>query len=68
MVEGLTLDILRKRTTVQKLKRTRDREILVNGPIPFRDEYLSRSSIELKARDFLDLIAKAYWKRVARFI
>lgn len=62
------VEILRKRRIVQRVRRTRDREILINGPIPFRDENLSRSAIELKGKYALDLMAKAYWNKVARFI
>ncbi len=62
------VEILRKRRTVQRMKRTRDREILIDGPIPFRDQNLPRSVIELKGKRVLDLIAKAYWNKVARFV
>ena len=62
------IEICRKRRIVQRSKRTRDREILIDGSIPFRDENLSGSIIEAKCKRFLDLIAIAYWNKVARFV
>jgi GT2 family glycosyltransferase len=59
--------VLEQRRRIQKLRRIPDREVLVGGPIPFREE-LTTSGIERIARRSLDAIAVGYWKFAAALI
>jgi len=59
--------ILLKRRTIQKARVIPDREILKGGPIPFTAE-LTKSSLEITLKNFLDFITGAYWSQIKRFI
>jgi GT2 family glycosyltransferase len=60
-------DIREKRRRVQYTRKTPDRALLSNGPIPFRDE-LTAGRMERVGRQMLDVAASWYWKCVAQFI
>jgi GT2 family glycosyltransferase len=60
-------DILEKRRRVQRDRKTPDRALLSDGPIPFRDE-LTADRVERVGRHMLNAAASWYWKRVADFI
>ena len=53
--------VLAQRKHIQQLRRVPDRQVLVGGPIPFRDE-LTSSGFERIARRTLDAIVIGYWK------
>jgi GT2 family glycosyltransferase len=59
--------ILEKRRRIQSGRKIPDREILSNGPIPFRRE-LTAGRIERAGREILNVTATWYWKRVAHLI
>jgi GT2 family glycosyltransferase len=59
--------VLAQRRKIQKLRRVPDREILVGGRIPFRQE-LATSGLERFARRVLDALVTGYWKAVAPLI
>jgi GT2 family glycosyltransferase len=59
--------ILRERRRIQKQRTIPDRQILVGGRIPFRDE-LTTSAVERFARDFLNFVVVSYWKVAGRLI
>ncbi len=59
--------VLQKRRVIQKARKTPDREILRNGPIPFTKD-LTKSPLERQAKKFLDRLTATYWKLVQRFI
>lgn len=59
--------ILQKRRTIQKLRRTPDREILKGGPIPFFKD-LPKGLLEQMGKKLLDFLAGIYWDRVKRLI
>ncbi len=59
--------ILEKRRMVQKERKTPDREILSDGPLPFT-ELLTASPLERAAKNLFDSLAGVYWKNVERFI
>jgi GT2 family glycosyltransferase len=59
--------VLAQRRKIQKLRRVPDREILIGGRIPFRQE-LATSGFERFARRMLDAIVVGYWKAVAPLI
>ena len=61
------IHIFRKRQLVQKERKTPDREILQNGPIPFREDVI-KSPLERLVKNYMDRIAKVYWDQFARFI
>ena len=60
-------EVWARRRTIQKLRRVPDREILVGGRIPFRQE-LATSGVERLARRLLDSIAVGYWKTIRGLI
>ncbi len=62
------LEILRKRQIIQEARKTPDREVLRDGPIPFREGDLIKSSLERVGKNILNFLIKAYWKRIERFI
>ena len=53
--------VLRERRRIQRLRRVRDRDLLVGGRIPFRAE-LTTSAFEKFARKALDAVVVSYWK------
>jgi GT2 family glycosyltransferase len=59
--------IFEKRRRVQLGRKTLDRDLLADGPIPFRDE-LTTGRLERVGRQMLNAAASWYWKRVAHFI
>jgi len=59
--------IFLKRRAIQKARVIPDREILKGGLIPFTAE-LTKSSLEITAKNFLDFITGAYWNQIKRFI
>lgn len=61
-------EILRKRRNIQKARKIPDREILRNGPIPFRENDLIKSPWERRGLNFLNRFAELYWRRIERFI
>jgi GT2 family glycosyltransferase len=63
-----SFEILRKRRNIQEARKIRDREILRNGPIPFRESDLIKSPWERMGINFLNRFAAFYWKRIERFI
>jgi GT2 family glycosyltransferase len=59
--------ILEKRRRIQLERKTPDRDLLTDGPIPFRQE-LTAGPVERAARQILNVTATWYWKRVAHWI
>jgi len=59
--------ILSKRRFIQKTRKTPDRELLVGGPIPFREE-LTTSGLERIARGLLNGFASLYWKQIVKIL
>lgn len=59
--------IAAERRRVQAMRRLPDRELLENGPVPFRDE-LARGRIERLGRRALDMLATTYWKGAVRLL
>jgi GT2 family glycosyltransferase len=59
--------ILEKRRRIQSKRKTPDRDLLTDGPIPFRDE-LTTGQLERVGRQLLNAAVSWYWKRVAHFI
>lgn len=59
--------ILEKRRRIQSGRKIPDRDLLSNGPIPFRQE-LTAGRIERVGREILNVTATWYWKRVAHLI
>jgi hypothetical protein len=59
--------ILEKRRRIQSGRRIPDRDLLSNGPIPFRQE-LTAGRLERAGRALLNVTATWYWKRVAHLI
>jgi GT2 family glycosyltransferase len=59
--------ILEKRRRIQLGRKTPDRELLTDGPIPFRQE-LTAGPVEKAGRQILNVTATWYWKRVAHLI
>jgi GT2 family glycosyltransferase len=53
--------VLAQRKHIQQLRRIPDRQVLVGGPIPFREE-LTTGGFERFARRSLDVIVVGYWK------
>jgi GT2 family glycosyltransferase len=52
---------LRERRRIQRQRRVPDRQLLVGGPVPFRNE-LSTGAVERAARQVLDAVVQGYWK------
>jgi GT2 family glycosyltransferase len=59
--------ILEKRRRIQSGRKVPDRDLLSNGPIPFRQE-LTPGRIERAGREILNVTATWYWNRVAHLI
>jgi GT2 family glycosyltransferase len=59
--------ILTKRRQIQAARTIPDREILLGGPLPFRDE-LAGSSLEQMGKNVLDQIARRYWRMVKQLV
>jgi GT2 family glycosyltransferase len=60
-------EIMRKRRRLQHARKVPDRQLMIGGRIPFRQE-LTVSSIELGSRRVLDCIVMGYWRLVAPMI
>jgi hypothetical protein len=56
--------ILEKRRRIQLGRKTPDRDLLTDGPIPFHQE-LTAGPVEKAGRQILNVTATWYWKRVA---
>ena len=59
--------IFRERRRIQQRRVVPDREILIGGRIPFRDE-LTTSRFERFSRGLLDFVVQSYWKLAGRLI
>jgi hypothetical protein len=59
--------ILEKRRRIPLGRKTPDRGLLTDGPIPFRQE-LTAGRAEEAGRQVLNVTAAWYWKRVAHLI
>jgi GT2 family glycosyltransferase len=59
--------VLQKRKSVQANRKTPDREILQNGPLPFTKE-LTTSVFERMGKNLLDVVAARYWKIVEKLV
>lgn len=59
--------ILEDRGRVQARRRTRDREILTGGPLPF-SAHLLRGRLDRAAARFLNLVGRAYWGAARRLL
>ncbi len=59
--------VLHKRRLVQDNRKTRDREILRGGPMPFTRN-LAQSGVERRAVRALDAFAARYWRLARRWI
>jgi hypothetical protein len=60
--------ILRKRQVIQHARKTPDRDILRNGPLPFRQGDLLKSAGERWGKALLDRFATMYWNIIQRLI
>jgi GT2 family glycosyltransferase len=59
--------MLRKRRNLQNKRHTPDRELLMGGPIPLREE-LTKSRFERLARSVLSGLCASYWKLIRRMV
>lgn len=59
--------LLALRRSVQKTRKVPDRELLSNGPIPFRTE-LTSGRLEAAGRRALDFVSMRYFQGVRRFL
>jgi GT2 family glycosyltransferase len=60
-------EIWRQRRRIQTRRVVPDRQILIGGRVPFRDE-LTASALERIARVFLNFVVVTYWKVAGRLI
>ena len=58
---------LRRRREVQTSRRISDRELLASGPLPFTPGLLA-GGLERMAREWLERVSSAAWRRVRRFV
>jgi len=59
--------ILGERRFVQNTRKTSDRELLVGGPIPFREE-LTKSGLERIGLTVLNGFSSLYWRQIERIL
>lgn len=59
--------VLARRREIQAARVRSDRELMVGGRIPFRDE-LTAGSVERRAREALNRVVNSYWRFAGRLV